>query len=124
MGVNDEVRILELPPQAEDGNDGQTLLCEFLGVVVVVLNVLYVGLVVDILDVQVGVQHPRVVDPAFVDADVQLMKAVNACRVYTARNRTILVGVGVENGAGDWRVKIAGEVPKACAYLPVLGQTV
>src|ERR1017187_7886164 len=56
----------ELSSHAKNGIDGKARGCLGLGVVGVVRRAFAVGVVADVLDVEVRVQHPAVVDPALI----------------------------------------------------------
>ena len=94
------------------------------GVVGVVLEAFGVGAVVDVLDVEVQAQHPALVDPALVDAQVQLVEGAVAGGVHLAVDRVVAVEAGVEHRADHRGARVAADQAEAAADLPVAGQQV
>jgi hypothetical protein len=80
--------------------------------------------VVDVEDVEEDVDADLAVDPALVDAEVELVEGGEAGAVAGALHRDVAAVAGVEDPADDGGVGVAGDQAEARADLPVLGELV
>src|SRR6187401_3065114 len=85
--------LLELPAQAEAGEDRKTLHRLAARVVVAVLQPFLAAMVVEVLDVEVRREAPGLELPALLDADARLVEQRIAGAVHAAVDRAVGVAV-------------------------------
>src|SRR5215831_8495452 len=100
----------EFPAHTERGQNRQPREGRAPREVVRIAYALDVFVVVDVLHVEVDLQHPPFEHEVLVDANVELLIGGQARRVDRARNRAVGVGVGVVKPAEPGRVWVTADV--------------
>src|SRR5262245_2937960 len=115
----------ELSSHAEARHDGQARrLGPALGVVVAIADKIRIDAVVGVDEVEVRAERPARELPAFVDADVELMKRLEALAAGGAGDAEIARGGAAVEASETGRVEVSGHVAKARAELPAAAHVV
>src|SRR6185436_6803326 len=115
---------LELPAQAEAGEDRKTLHRLAARVVVAVLQPFLAAVVVNVLHVEVRGELPGLELPGLLDADAELVEQRVARAVHGAVDWVVEVAVGVVDAADDRRARVAADQPERAAEVPAAAELV
>src|SRR6185503_11676836 len=115
---------LELPAQAEAGEDRKTLHRLAARVVVAVLQPFLAAVVVNVLHVEVRGELPGLELPGLLDADARLMEQRVAGAVHAAVDRVVEVAVRVVDAADDGRARVAADQAERAAEVPAAPELV
>src|SRR5678816_4233251 len=116
--------LLELPAQAEAGEDRKTLHRLAARVVVAVLQPFLAAMVVEVLNVEVRREPPGLELPGLLDADARLVEQRVARAVHAAVDRAVEVAVRVVDAADDRRARVAADQPEGGAEVPAASDAI